>query len=49
MGILTYKPKYVEFLLGDGDDGSPEKKKFAEWIQYVDVEIAVGEKTGAAE
>ena len=49
-GILTYKPRCIEFQLGDKGDGAiPEKKEFIEWIQYNNVEIAVDEKTGSAE
>ena len=47
--ILMYKPRCVEFLLGSGDDGSPDKGKFTEWAKYKNVEIAAGEKTGDAE
>ena len=48
--VLTYKPKYIEFLLGDIDDAEiPEKKRFAELIQRNNVAIAVGETTGASE
>ena len=33
--VLKYKPKYIESLLGDIDDGEiPEKKRFTDRIQY---------------
>ena len=50
MEVLTYKPRYIEFLLRDIDLAEiPEKRKFIELIQYRDIEIAVDEETGAAE
>ena len=48
VGILTYRPTYVEFLLGDEADVSPEKHKFIARIQYENGEISAGEKTGSA-
>ena len=48
--VIKYKPKYIEFLLDDvGDDEIPEKKRFADRIQYNNVAIAADETTGAAE
>ena len=35
LDILKYEPMYVEFLLGEGESGGPDKNKFA-----------VGENTG---
>ena len=47
--ILTYKPKYVEFLIEDGDDGRLGRQKFTEWAKCKNVGIAVGEEAGAVE
>ena len=49
MGVLTYKPRYIGFLLGDICDGGDPVKKSAERIQCNNVAIAVDEKNGAAE
>ena len=50
MEILKYKPKYIEFTLGDIDDVEiPETKRFAGRIQYNNVAIVVREKTGSSE
>ena len=48
--VLTYKPKCIEFLLGDIDDAEiPEKKRFTGRIQGSNVAITVDETTGSVE
>ena len=47
--ILTYKPKYVEFLTGGGDRDHIDMEKFPEWVMYKDVGITEGRETGDAE
>ena len=45
MEILTYKPKYVEFLIEDGDAGRTDRGKFPEWGVCRSVGIAADEET----
>ena len=48
MQVLTYKPKYIEFLLEDiGDAEIPEKERIVVWIQCNNVAFAVDGQTGA--
>ena len=48
--VLTYRPKYIEFLLEDiGGDEITEKKIFAEWIHCNNVAITAVELTVAVD
>ena len=49
MGALTYKPKYVEFLISDGDLWNMGREMFPEWTQCKNVGIAVAESDGEVE
>ena len=49
MGILTYKPKYAEFLMEEGNRGHIVRKKFPEYVTRKDVGIAVHDETGEVE
>ena len=49
MEILAYKPKYLEFLIEEGDRGHLGRKKFPEWAKYKNVGIASDEETGSVE
>ena len=49
MGIPTYKPKNLEFLIEDGDVCNPERKMFHEWAQCKNIGIAADVETGAVE
>ena len=46
MEILKYEPKYVEFLIEDGDVGQMGGKMFPEWAQYKNVGITADEVIG---
>ena len=48
-GILTYKPKYVEFLMGEGNRCHLDREKFPEWPIRKNFGIASGEKIGSVE
>ena len=49
VGVLTYKPTYIEFLLDDIDgDEIPEKKRYVERIRCNNVATAADDQTGSA-
>ena len=47
--ILTYKPKYVEFLTDVGKRDHIDMKKFPEWVKYGDFGVTADSETGAAD
>ena len=49
MDILTYKPKYAEFMMDEGKRDHIDMEKFPERAMYKDVGVTVGSETGSAD
>ena len=49
MEILTYKPKYAECLIDEGNRDHIDMEKFSDWVAYKDFGVTSDSETGDAE